>query len=288
VFAATVGLVALALLAPASASALDSDLKGFAAFRVKASNGYSILVLAASERADSRGDVVLILGRPGGSVVYGAPAIVSPTRLEADLGALGRISLDIVPTGAKKSLRSRCGGEPLTLEPNTYQGTFEFHGEEGFTEAEATHIPEYSRFGVDFLCSGKGWGEVSGPGLPGARLRVRAGTGHHHMELQVNKNRPGGHTYFEAGVKEKRGRIEIARSVTGHAPASAFAYDQLVRSATVDPPAPFSGSATFRRSASPANRWSGNLTVDLPGRSDFPLTDDRVRISLVHAKRDPF
>jgi hypothetical protein len=37
-----------------------------------------------------------------------APATVTPTRLEADLGALGRISAEIVPSGKKKLLRSRC------------------------------------------------------------------------------------------------------------------------------------------------------------------------------------
>lgn len=282
--AAVLGLVAVALSSPAPASALDSDLKGSAIFRLQASNGYKILVLAASERANGRTVAGVLVGRRGESVVYAVPATVTPTRFEADLGALGRIALDVVPTGTKKTLRSHCGGESLTIEPDVYRGTFEFRGEEGFTEATATQIPEYSRFGLDFLCPGRGWGEVSGPGLPGARLRVRAGKGHRRTSLQINQNRPGARTIFEAEVAEKRGRIEIERSLSGRAPSSAFEFDPLLRSATLHPPAPFSGSASFHRNALPANRWSGNLTVDFPGHSGVPLTGSGARVSLVHAK----
>jgi len=281
--ATIVGLAAAASLAPASAVALDSDLKGSAIFRVRGENGYRILVLAASERADGRGDVALLVGRPGAGVVYGAPATVTPTRFEADLGALGRIALDVVPTGTKKTLRSRCGGESGTVEPDTYRGSFEFRGEEGFTEAKATTIPEYSRFG-DLLCPGKSWVEGSGPGTPGARLRVRAGKGHRHTSLQINQNRPGSRVIFDAEVTEKRGGIEIARSISGRAPSDAFDFDPLLRTATLDPPDPFSGYATFHRNAPPANRWSGNLTVDFPGRAGVPLTGG-TRVSLVHAER---
>lgn len=283
-FTAIAGAAAAVLLTAVPAGALDSDLKGFAIFRLDASNGYKIFVLAASERADNRGDVALIVHRPGASVIYGAPATVSPTKLEADLGELGRISLDIAPTGTKKTLRSRCGGDSLTIEPDSYRGSFEFRGEEGFTEAEATRIPEYSRFSVDFGCGGSGRSEGSGSHLPGARLRVQAGGGHDRTSLQVNQNRPGARTTFEAGLSEKRGRIEIERSVSGRAPADAFAFDPLLRTAKLDPPAPFSGSATFRRDAAPANRWSGNLTADFPGRSGVPLTASGARVTLVPAR----
>jgi hypothetical protein len=276
-------LGALALGAP-PAGALDSDLKGSAIFRLEGTNGYSIIVLAASERADGRTDAGLIVFRRGAGVVYSVPATLTPTKFEAELGALGRISLDIVPSGAEKTLRPKCGGEPVTFEPDVYQGTFEFRGEQGYTEVVATRIPEFSRFFVDFGCSVSSRGETSGHGLPGARLRALAGRGRHRTSLQVNANRPGARVFYEAEVTEKRGRIAIQRSVTGRAPASAFEWDPFLRAATVEPPAPFSGHATFRRDASAANRWSGDLSVDFPGRSAVPLADSRSRISLVHAR----
>lgn len=283
-FAALVLGLGLSTLGPSPARALDSDLKGSAIFRLEASNGYEILVLAASERADGRTVAAVLVGRRGESAVYAAPATVTPTRFEADLGALGRIALDIVPSGAKKTLRPRCGGEPVTFEPNAYRGSFEFRGEQGFAEATATRIPEFSRFLVDFGCGGTLQSEAGGPGLPGARLRVRAGKGHHRTSLQINQNRPGARTLFEAEVAEKRGEIRIQRSVSGRARSAAFAFDPLLQTATVAPPAPFSGRATFHRNAPSANRWRGNLSVDFPGRSDVSLTSRATRVSLVHAR----
>jgi len=67
------------------------------------------------------------------------------------------------------------------------------------------------------------------------------------------------------------------------APSRAFEYDPKVKAATVSPPAPFSGTAHFVRGAKPTNRWTGDLTVDLPGRSGAKLTESQTRAKLVHA-----
>jgi hypothetical protein len=282
-FVLLIASMAIALSIPTPALALDSDLKGSAIFRLEASNGYSILGFAASERADGRGDIVLIVHGKRSSVLYAAPATVTPTKLDADLGDLGQISLDIAPSGTKRTLRSRCGGEPLRSEPNVYRGTFEFHGEEGYTEASATTLHEYTRFTLDFGCGVSDSGEVSGEGLPGAKLRLLSRGGSVRVDLQANKNRPGARSRFEVEIKEKRGRIGIARTTTLWASAAAFAYDPSLRTATLDPPAPFSGRATYRRGAPAANRWTGNLAVDLPGRSAVPLTSSGAHARLVPA-----
>lgn len=286
------GLVAIALLGAAlvpallvvpTAAALDSDLKGSAVFRLDASHGYSILGLASSERIDGRGDIGLIVFRRGASVSYEAPATVTPTRLEADLGGLGRISADIVPGGRKRKLRSQCGGGTRLIEPRLYRGTFEFHGEEGYTEAVATEVPEDAQFLLDVVCPGRGGGEVSGAGLPGARLRARSRHGNRRLSLQLNKNRPGKATAFSATLAELRNGIRIERSVSGRQPARAFEYDPLLRTATVAPAAPFSGAASFDRSAG-ADRWTGSLSLDFPGEHRVPLTGPGFSIHLVHAR----
>jgi hypothetical protein len=170
---AVIAALGLSLLAPLDAVALDSDLKGSAVFRIKASHGYTILGFATSERLDGRGDIGLIVYRKGATVFYTAPATVTPTRLEADLGALGRFSAEIVPSGERKSFRSRCEDDVLRLEPRLYRGTFEFRGEGGFTEAVATAVPEYPQFFLDVLCPTVSEGEVSGRGLPkGLAIRL--------------------------------------------------------------------------------------------------------------------
>jgi hypothetical protein len=282
-------LAIAAVLAPVQAGATDSDLKHTYAFKVAADNGYSIFVIAASERADGKGKAVLFVGRGDGGAVYDAPATVTATRIEADLGGLGAIALDVVPSGRQVKLRSRCADErphrrsPVTYEPPLYRGNFEFHGEEGFTAAAAAPPRDYSQFFLEVLCGAVSSGEFGGAGVPGARLRLRSHRGSSRLDLQANKNHPGAGTRFAVEVHERRGGVGITRSRTLWVGAAAFDYDPLLRLATLAPPAPFSGRAIFRRDAATANRWSGNLTVDLPGRSKVPLTGARVQATLVRS-----
>lgn len=280
-----IATLAAALLSPVPAAALDSDLKGSAVFELEASHGFTVLGFAASERIDGRGDVGLIVYRKGATVSYAAPATVTPTHLEADLGALGSISAEIVPSGRKKSLRSRCGdGGVRTFEPNLYRGTFEFHGEEGYADAVATEVPEFSRFLLDLGCLGSTGGEGSGAGLPGARLRALFRHHGRRLSLQLNKNRPGKATVFSATLAERRNGIRIERTISGRQPARAFDYDPSLRTATVALSTPFSGSASFDRDAGRAGRWTGDLSVDFPGASDVPRAGAGFSAHLVHAR----
>jgi len=273
-------------LAPVGASAVDSDLKHAFAFRVEASNGYSITALAANERADGRGEVVMFVNRRNEGAIYVAPAVLTATSVEADLGALGEISLDVIPSGREKKIRSGCGGEPetTTIEPQRFRGNFEFHGEEGYTDAVTEAPRDYTQFFLWLVCDGVGGGETTGADLPGARLKLHAHSGPDRLELQANKNRPQARSRFGVEVREERGKMRIFRSTSLWAGAEAFQYDPLLRTATLDPPAPFSGEARFSRGATVADRWSGNLTVDLPGRSNVPLTRAGTRATLIHSK----
>jgi hypothetical protein len=279
--AALAAVLAAALWAPIAATALDSDLKHSAALRVKASNGYTILAFVASERLDGRGQMGLIVYDRHGSATYAAPATITASRLEADLGDLGRIALDMAPSGRKATVRE-CDedGGTTSFEPPVYRGTFEFHGEEGYTEAADSSPPDFTRFLLRLGCGVSSQGETVGADLPGARLRLHSRSGPLRLSLQANKNRPGARSRFEVEIHEKRGGIAISRSTELWAGAGAFTYDPLLKTATLEPPAPFSGRATFHRGAVVAHRWTGNLAVDLPGRSDVPLAATAVRATL--------
>ncbi len=278
---------AAAVITPVGASATDSDLKHAYAFRLEGSNGYSIVVYAANERADGRGEIVLFVGRKNAGAIYAAPAMLTATSVKADLGSLGEVSLDVIPSGKEKRLRSNCGDEPetTTFEPQRYRGSFEFHGEEGYTDAVIDAPREYTRFFIGLFCGAVRSGETSGACLPGARLRLHSHVGSARLNLQANKNRPGASSYLEVDIHEERNGIAISRHVSFHAGAAAFDYDPLLRTATLKPPPPFSGHGSFRRAAEAANRWAGNMTVDLPGRSDVPLTGAAVSTTLIPACR---
>ena len=287
---ALVGLAlacASALLVPAGAAAVDSDLKFAYAFKLDASNGYSILALAANERADGRGEIVLFVIRKKESAIYSAPALLTATSLRASLGALGKVSLEVTRSGKEKKLRPReCEeGRATSYEPVSFSGNFEFHGEGGYTEAASLAPTEFTRLLTDLGCLRVSGGEVTGDHLLGARLRLRSLGGGPRFELQANKNRPDKRSRFEVDLREERGPISISRHAEVWLGSTAFQYDPLLETATLQPPAPFSGRANFYRRLAPENRWSGNLTVDLPGRPDLPLTGPGIQATLVPACR---
>jgi hypothetical protein len=277
---------AMALLTPLVAGAVDSDLKFAYAFKLDGSNGYEIVALAANERADGRGEIVLFVTRKRESATYLAPAQLTATSVKANLGALGKVSLEATPSGRKKRLKppKGCEGGASSYEPVRFNGSFEFHGEGGYTEVTSSAPTEFMRF-FNFLGCGSSFGrfETTGEGLPGARLRLRSLQSSLRLELQANKNRPDKRSRFEVQLKEERGSLSITRSTIVWLGSAAFQYDPLLETATLRPPAPFSGVGNFYRRLAPENRWSGNLSVDLPGRPDVPLTGADLRATLVAA-----
>jgi hypothetical protein len=254
-------------------------------FRIKGSDGYSILALGGSRRSDGRGSISLFVARKGESVVYAAPATITPTTVQADLGELGSISLEFEPSGAEKTARSACGGKPLTYESGSYVGAVEFQGEEGFTEASVSSTPMLVKPLLDLVCAQSVSGELSGRRLPGARLLVASRSPRHELSLRLNENRPGAPVTFQASLREVRDGVQIERSVTGQSSGSAFDFDRRLDTATVRPPAPFSGCAIFLRDAPVTRRWTGSLSIDFPGKSNVPLASQGLRVSLVHARR---
>lgn len=281
-----IGGLALTLLAllviPAHAAATDSDLKFAYAFKVPASHGYSIVAMASNERADGRGQILLIVSRGDWEAAsYLVPAQLSAAGVEADLGSLGKVSLTVAPSGRQRSWRTECGkGSTVPYEPPVYSGSFEFHGEEGYTDAVSAAPRDDFGFFAGLIC---GPVSMEAGGGPGARLRLHGSVSGAGFRMQVNENHPGGRVRFEVETNEKRGKIRIDRVSTVWMRPSVLHFDSALKTATVAPVFPFSGRAAFRRDAAPAHRWTGNLTVDLPGRSNFPLTAPGATANLAHA-----
>jgi hypothetical protein len=118
--------------------------------------------------------------------------------------------------------------------------------------------------------------------MPGAELRIR--NPQLGPEFSVVKNRPNAPALFGVGVSEYHDGISIERFMTSLMPARTFRYDPRLQTATLRPLAPFAGMAQFDRRRKKASlRWRGDLTVDMPGRADVPLTGSKLRATLIHA-----
>jgi hypothetical protein len=281
---ASLAAAALAVAGTAfAAAAANADVVGTnAAFRLRGSHGYSIQVLGYSKRADGRGSVLILVGTGRSGATYLAPANVTDSHVESDLGKLGRISVQFVPTGAVEQESSPCGDDYVQFEAGAYQGTIEFRGEEDYTAASATRVRAEIKPFLGLVCFGHGEGETIGSGLPGAGLKVRSAS--RDLVLKVNKNRPGARVTYRAELRERRDKIGIVRSVEGAARSGAFVFSHGLSTAILDPPMPFSGAASFHRNAAVPNRWTGSLAIDFPGRSHVPLTGPGLKATLVPAR----
>ena len=279
---ALVCAVALVTLpAPASSSAQAQATQSRAlfvpgAFRLPASNGYTLYVSALPARAGRPASLFIFAFAKNRGVRYIAPATVTETSMQADLGELGEISVNFRRTNKATSVP--CGEEAIRFDSGQYEGKIVFHGEEGYTSVEATAVPGSLDFLLSSLC-GESFvaGGPSGRGR-GASLDVQnPALG---PQLSVSKKRPGAAAQINASMSEYTNGISIVRFLSLRVPGKHFQYDRRLRTATLRPPAPFAGSASFDRRKKAGQRWSGDLTVDMPGRAAVPLTGPALRASL--------
>lgn len=279
-------VAAMALVAAPAGAEGEPDTGAFGSFRLKGTNGYSILVIALSRRQFRNGEALVIVGKRGASVLYLAHAQVTPTTIDADLGQVGRISVQFEPSGPPERVHASCKeGGSIAFEPGAWVGEIDIEGEEGFTRARRTRVKSIPSPFLDFGCGTIGIGETGGDGVRGAKLVARSATRKRAIYLQVNKNHKSARVRVEASMEERHGGLIVSREVVRLLPAAAFDFDTELRSAALSPATPFSGSASFHRNARPANQWTGNLSVDFPGRADVSLAGRRFKSALVHAER---
>ncbi len=247
---------------------------------VGASNGYSLFV--DGERPDR---VTVSVSRAAlATATYEVPGRVTDSRIEANLGALGRISVGFRPRvleGGKPIDSERCKGRQRTNEKGRFVGTVEFHGELDFADASATRV-EGNRFrSFRIVCRRQRRARTSAGPLPGAALgrivaaaRAPGGTTLFSALTRVPDIKPGATWEFGAFRSETLGRIKVTREVrnASYVGVAESAPGALPTTATVEPPAPFHGSAAFSQSPGLPAAWSGSLGVELPGTAIVPLT----------------
>lgn len=218
--------------------------------------------------------------------IYEAPAKVTGTKIEATLGGVGRITVRFHPRGKPRIASINCNrSAKLSYQPGVWVGRIEFEGEEGFTRVEARSAKQVVWPFLLIACPYISEPEELGPELPGARLGAVWRSKSHAVGLEAITNHPEGQFKLSASIEEQRGQLHILRIARGVYPGTGFGFDSPLTTATLQPPSPFfSGTATYRRSAEGQGRWTGDLSVDLPGRSNVSLTGVRFHTSLEHAR----
>lgn len=220
----------------------------------------------------------------------------------ARLGKLGLIDVRFVPGKVQREKPPKgCRGPETVIERGHFVGTIAFHSEHGFTEVDTRRAPgAITRTPVQKCPASTPPpnlkkllrklealerqqkekkaenGEEDADEEEDLSVRLTATARHGRVTLTATKvvlkeghAKPVSLTNILVLGKRVRGRIkEESAAVYIFGKGSTFDVPDRKKPASegvLKPPAPFSGSATFRRHRAKAPSWTGNLKIDLPG-----------------------
>lgn len=147
---------------------------------------------------------------------------VTEAGLKVRFGRLGLIDVAFTPTKTLSMTEPSegCEGEPRTLREGFFTGTIDCTGEREYVRGSR------------------------GPRLSLLALGCRCNC---YFSAGVHFGKRKARSIFYGLKAERREGMEIVRGVAAHAGASAFVFDHAAGTATVRPPRPFRGQATFKR-----------------------------------------
>lgn len=222
--------------------------------------------------------------RHGASADYLTKPHFEGRTVRARFGRFGSLDLTFTPTPGKVR---RC--ESIVQAQGVFRGRFEFIGENRYIHFDIRRVRgEHTTAGS---CS-------SGRAVA-AFQRPRAAPGGEERGVTLRARAPGpgskardtltaiagqGVRGFEAVVAgyrwEHEGGLEVIRGGLTGIGRNRFKWDLDAGTATLRPPAPFTGSATLGRSRDGTRRWSGSLRVPILGGRPLALTGPRYNLGL--------
>lgn len=206
------------------------------------------------------------------ALIYTFHGRVTAEGIKARIADLGTVDLRFVPTPGKTKLvhvPDRCGGGTARESKGHFVGSLDFRAElgaaklrlsraEGWVGDPAWHCPTTNfKDAVESRPQGSTYTLLRAEDEKDHLIfGADAGTDAEHPE-------PIG-SEIAAEMITRRGPVKVDHLAVTSA-KRAFIFDDELASATVTPPEPFIGKATYCASCAPGSRWTGDLKVTLPG-----------------------
>jgi hypothetical protein len=272
--------VSLLVAIPTLAAGAGREVEREVAFDMGV-EGFSVQVDVSNNDGDV--NATIILNRGPQVAYYSAPAKVTAERVTARFGSFGELDYRFTP---QREGRVDCNG--AEEGEAVFEGTFDFTGENGYVQIEAGHAEGSFRiYPEPKNCSQKRLARRVVPYHPsysdeGATLQARAGSPTKGRMREVNvfdEGQRGPHKVFVfATLAEKREGLTVARGVQMAAGSGAFRWNLEKGTATLRPPAPFTGSATFTRYGHDGHgTWKGSLGMPIFGGEPVELAGGEFR-----------
>jgi hypothetical protein len=242
--------------------------------------------------SNNDGDVTatIFLNRGPQVAYYTTPAKVTAERVTARFGSLGELDYRFTP---KRNGSIDCNGaEEGEAE---FEGTFVFTGENGYVHIEAGHAEgSFQIYPEPKNCphrlvrrAVRHHPSYAVPYHPfysdeGATLNASAGSRAKGRIREVDAfddGKRGPHKVAVLAIlAEEREGMTVARGVQLAARSGAFRWNLKQGTATLRPPAPFTGSATFTRHGHDGHgTWKGSLSMPIFGGESVELAGREFR-----------
>ncbi len=270
-------------LAPGSAVAkrgyFTIDPSSRTQVQLHGSNGYGISLSA------NGGFVSLSTQGHHATVEYAARGAAGNGKIKARFGSLGRVALRFHPRGRArlfKEPKGNCSGGDSLVQAGVFVGKLDFEGEQGYTRIHANRVKGTVTHTKRQICKTSGGEDGGGAALSSLKWTLLSATADEN-KVSFNafktefKSKPGlnGASFSATIIESIQRGFAVFRSIQATAGLTAFSdvsSHGRVDEATVTPPAPFSGSATYRRAvAKRSETWLGSLAGDFPGLGTVSL-----------------
>jgi len=207
-------------------------------------------------------------------------------RIEARLPGVGWVFLRFHEL--RRSHRppaDNCRGPATLIRHGVFEGQVRIKGERGYTSANARRVRGKIVSEPRNTCRRRANARTTTAADQAEQfLYAQARRGRGDLSFWADRWPPsqGINTlFFNASLHRRRGPMVIINSNYAFTEdAETFAVAKPARSAAVDPPDPFTGTATFQQESKDEFSWSGDLAVELPGIGEVALTGPKFESSL--------
>lgn len=224
---------------------------------VKGSKGYKVEVIGFDGNpVFDRHVMITATNDDGGLASYTAKGKVSDEQMKARFKGFGKVALEFDPKGRPKrdAPPKGCKGPDTVIQSGTWEGKLVFRGENSYTKVSERKVKGTVTKRGELKC------DIPGGGFPPSNC-LALNSNATDVFFGARERNQGG-AQFSATALEKKGRVEIRRSVTAVGQAGSFTANVEAGTASVNPPSPFSGSATVENGT-----LNGSLSVELPGKT---------------------
>lgn len=222
---------------------------------------------------------------------YAARGTVTRNRIVASFGEFGRIDVRFHPSGKAVALpaKEHClGVDHRTRQRGMYVGEIRFEGEHRYvavrTHRAAGRVSDPLRLHcfsdrTQALASERA--RTVNPVSVGRSRSFLWASWRHAVDSTELYVEPDRHRLFtRAFVEESLGRMAEFHFALAVSRRQIFRFDNALTRATLAPPAPFHGKATYEAAPDGSKSWTGSLSVSFPGAPHWPLTGEQFKVSL--------